>query len=129
MLVGIGARDVADQIRFELPQSRTESVIQPGQVIAIADAVGQIDVNRGRRLPQWIVVVLVQRNGEHIPGIGAFSGGSTVEAEDDGNSALAVRVPAKIAAVPLPWCTSQSTVIAVRMASSRCNRRIATATS
>jgi hypothetical protein len=31
-----------------------------------------------------------------------------------------VRVPAKIAAVPLPWWTSQSTVIAVRILSSRC---------
>ena len=31
-----------------------------------------------------------------------------------------MRVPAKMAAVPLPWWTSQSTVMAVRILSSRC---------
>jgi hypothetical protein len=37
--------------------------------------------------------------------------------------------PAKIAAVPLPWCTSRSTTSARRILRSRCNTRIATATS
>ena len=40
--VGIRARDVADQFRIELPQSGTQRIIQPGQVVVIADFVRQI---------------------------------------------------------------------------------------
>ena len=106
---GIGARDVADQFRLELAQAGTERIVEPGQVVVVADPVGQVHINRGMRLPRRVVVVLVQGDGEthrrraldaSFPATGGrIYSGSRVE----GSGSLGVRVPAKIAAVPLPW--------------------------
>ena len=49
--IWISAGDVADQVRLELAQAGTDGVVQPGQVVVVANPIGQIDVNRGMRLP------------------------------------------------------------------------------
>src|SRR6185437_4077017 len=47
--VRISARNVADQVGLHFPQPRTQSIVEPSQVILIAGPVRQIDVNRRRR--------------------------------------------------------------------------------
>src|SRR5204863_919179 len=64
--IWVGAGDVADQLRGELPQAGAEGVIQPVQVIVVPDAVGQVHVNRRRRLDRRIIILLMQRDSENV---------------------------------------------------------------
>src|SRR5208337_4161563 len=63
---GIGASNIADELRVELPQPGTQSVVEPGKIFGIAAAVAQVYVNRRSLLDEGIVVLLVQRDSEHI---------------------------------------------------------------
>ena len=74
--VGIGAGYVADQLGIEAAQAGTERVVQPVQVVVVADFVGKIDVDGRRRLPGGIVIFLVKGNREDVAGMGlAYPGG------------------------------------------------------
>src|SRR6185437_16420085 len=46
--IWISACDVTDQVRLELAKTGTERVVEPGKIVVVANAVGQIDVDRGR---------------------------------------------------------------------------------
>src|SRR5205809_175173 len=41
--IWISACDVTDQVRLELAKPGTECVVEPGEIVVVADAVGQID--------------------------------------------------------------------------------------
>ena len=46
LAIRVRPRDVAQKIRLELPQSRTERIVEPRQVIGVANLIRQVDVNR-----------------------------------------------------------------------------------
>src|SRR5208283_1083945 len=83
LAVRIGASHVADQFGVELPQSGTQRIVQPGQILQITAAVRQVDVNRGRRLGERVVVLLVQRDREDVVA-GAFGHGRTLRSVQRG---------------------------------------------
>ena len=64
--VGIGAGEIAEQVRLELAQAGTERVVEPGEVVRVAGAVRQVDVDGGGRLPRRVVAGLVQGDGEDV---------------------------------------------------------------
>jgi hypothetical protein len=71
LAVGIGSRDVADEVGLELAESGAERVVEPGEIVVVADPVGQVDIDRRGRLPHGVIVLLVKGDGEDVPGMGS----------------------------------------------------------
>ena len=106
VLVGIGAREVEDELGARALERLVQAALEVPQVLVVARAVGELDVEvasppsrTGSCAPPWIEKV---------------------------NTAAS---PAKIAALPLPWCTSQSTIAMRASPASACIARAAMAAS
>ena len=69
--IRIGSGEVTDEFRLEHAQSQTERVADARQIFGVADPVGQIQVKRRRGLKHRVVVLLMERDGEDVPGAGA----------------------------------------------------------
>ena len=63
--IGIGARQVDNQLRVEHGQRGAVAVAQAVQVLAVAHAIGQVNVQAGGRLLGGVVVELVDGEREH----------------------------------------------------------------
>src|SRR4029077_16802156 len=70
-LIWVPAGDITNQIRLELAQARAEGIVQPREVVIVAGSIGKIDIDGGGWLPHWVIIVLVQRDGEDVPGVGS----------------------------------------------------------
>ena len=104
--VRIGAGQVEHERRADArPSTARQMRVEQRQVLVVAGAVGELHVEIARSL----------RNGK-------FFAPCIENVKTDGSSR-------KIAAVPLPWCTSQSTTATRWHRRSRCSTRAATATS
>src|SRR5882762_9136372 len=69
--IGIGSGDVAEQLRVELAKAGAESVVEPCEIVVIANFVGEVDVDRRWRFPRRVVIFLVKRDGEDVSGVAA----------------------------------------------------------
>src|SRR5207249_8870875 len=64
--IWISASNITNQFRRELAQAGAERIVEPGKIVIVGDAIGQVHVNRRRWFVRGIVVLLMQRNREHI---------------------------------------------------------------
>src|SRR6266436_10454275 len=69
--IGIGAGDVAEQLRIELAKAGAERVVEPREIVVVASFVGEVDVDRRWRFPRRVVILLVKRDGEDVSGVAA----------------------------------------------------------
>src|ERR1051326_3681279 len=64
--LGIRTGDIAENLRLELPERRTECLIQPSEILLIVGSIRQVNIDRGGRFFRRIVIRLMQRNGEDL---------------------------------------------------------------
>ncbi len=75
--IRVGSGDIEDEVGMKLAEAAREMQIQDGKIVFVADAVGKIGVEIGRRLGFRIIVLLM--NGKSIDGgIARENGGGSV---------------------------------------------------
>ena len=83
VVVGVGAGDVEDDIGGEGGEGAFDGGCEDGEVLFVADAVGEGEVEVGGRFDRGVVVLLVDGEGED-GGVGGEDGGGAVAVVDVG---------------------------------------------